>query len=257
MVVKTGNNECGEVTDIAVPVRYGSTDRVASAIGAADTQNKLHTLPMMSVYLTNIELAPERMHGVGTMDRRTYLEQGGVYPDDLKAITRIMPVPYNLTYELGIYASNTEQAYQIIEQILILFDYTLQVQMDDSPFNWARQTMVELQSINNEENYPVGPDRRAIVWTLSFKFDTWLSLPMDVRKDIVSSINISLGNPTVIDEIDEDGNLAPFDPDVNFGQITLQIPATTDPADPGSTSTPFDGGHFNASLEPNCPIQAP
>lgn len=259
MVVKTGLNDCGEVTDIHVPVRYGSTDRVASAIGAGNTQNKLHTLPMMSVYLTSIELAPERMHGVGTMDRRTYLEQGGVYPDDVKAITRIMPVPYNLTYELGIYASNTEQAYQILEQILILFDYTLQVQMDDSPFNWARQTMVELVSINNEENYPVGTERRVIVWTLSFKFDTWLSLPMDIRRDIVSSINLSLGDPSGygIQEIDEDGNLAPFDPDATYGTISLQIPPTNESPEPTAEPIEFGGGHFNASMEPNCPIQPP
>ena len=34
--------------------------------------------------------------------------------------------------ELSIYASNTDQMYQILEQILILFDYDLQVQFNDA-----------------------------------------------------------------------------------------------------------------------------
>ncbi len=259
LIVKTGLNECGETTDIRVPVRYGSTDRVASAIGAAHTQNQLHTLPMMSVYLTNIDLAPDRQHGIGHLDRRTYLEQGGVYPDDVKAIQRLMPIPYDLTYELGIYASNTDQAYQILEQILILFDYTLQIQMDDAQFNWARQTRVILENINNEEQYPTGAERRQVAWTLSFKFETWFSLPMDIRRDIVQRINLTLGDPAGygIQEVDENGELRPFDPGSEYSSFQIQAPGAVEPPDPGMEPIELNTGLFNASLEPACPIESP
>lgn len=262
MVVRTGLNECGETTDIKVPVRYGSTDRVASAIGAANTQNKLHTLPMMSVYLNGIEMAPDRQHGIGHLDRRTFLEQGGIYPNDVKAIQRLMPVPYDLTYELAIYASNTDQVYQILEQILILFDYDLQVQMDDAVFNWAKITRVSLEGITNEEQYPSGTDRRIIVWTLSFKFETWFSLPMELRTDIINQINVAVGSPDayVIEEYDEHGELKPFAPSGNYG--TFQIAPKPEPAtdaQPGLVSRTLDElgipTHYDASLDQGCHVQ--
>lgn len=216
-------------------MRYGSTDRVASAIGASNTQNNLHTLPMMSVYLTGIEMAPERQHGNGHQDRKTYLPAGGVFPNDVTAVHRVMPIPYNLTFELGIYASNTDQAYQLLEQILILFDYDLQVQMNDAAFDWAKITRVVLQSINNEENYPIANDRRAVIWTLTFGFETYLSPPMTVRNDIINQINVNIGNPAGyhIDEYDANGELISFDDGALYTsfQVLPEVPLT--PTEPG------------------------
>lgn len=250
--VRTGLNGCGETTDIMVPVRYGSTDRVASAIGASDTQNKLHTLPMMSVYMTGIELAPERQHGVSHVDRRTYLEQGAVFPDDVKVAQRVMPIPYNLTFELGIYASNTDQAYQILEQLLILFDYDLQVQMNDAAFDWSKITRVTLESVNNEENYPVGPDRRAIIWTLTFGFETYLSPPMSIRTDIINQINIQIGDPEGyhMEEYDEDGNLIPFDDDALYTSFQVLPDVPADDVNPGMESPQVPTLGYDARLTP-------
>ena len=118
--VRTGLNACGEMDEIIVPIHYGAGDRVASAIATGNTQNKLHSLPIMSCYMSGIELAPERKHGHGIVDRRSYLEQGGVFPNDVKFIRRVMPTPYNLNFDLSIYTSNTDQAYQILEQLMII-----------------------------------------------------------------------------------------------------------------------------------------
>lgn len=249
MIVKTGQNACGEIDDIGVPIRYGSTDRVASAIAAANTQNKLHTLPMMSCYMTGIELAPDRMHGVNMVDRRTYLEQGGVYPDDVKAIRRVMPIPYNLQMELAIYASNTEQAYQVLEQLMLLFDYQLQIQLNDAPFDWSKITSVELTGIGNEEVYPVGTERRVLVWTMTFNYPIWISPPYDVRADIINSITINIGNidDFTLEEVDGEGNLVPFDPLIS--PAVIEGPTTAnDP--PPAEPPPYEPQHFDPTTEP-------
>jgi hypothetical protein len=227
MIVQTGKNGCGTIDDVEVPVRYGSGDRVAFAIGSGNTQNALPSLPIMSCYMTSIQLAPERMHGVNGVDRRTYLEQGGIYPNDIKAIRRVVPIPYNLEMELSIFASNTDQAYQIIEQILIMFDYDLQIQTSDSNFDWARQSKVTLTGINNEENYPMGTDKRILSWTLSFEYPIWISPPYEVRTEIINRINTNIGNMSgmLFNEYDETGNLVPFDPLVDgFGTIPIPTP---------------------------------
>jgi hypothetical protein len=246
--VCTGKDGCGEVSFVEVPVRYGSTDRVASAIASGNTQNNLHTLPMMSCYMNGIELAPDRMHGVNQVDRRTYLEQGGVYPNDVKGIRRVMPIPYDLQMELSIYASNTDQMYQILEQILILFDYDLQVQFNDAPFDWAKITRVQLTGIANEETYPVGTDRRILSWNLSFNFPIWISPPMEIREDLIKRVTLTYGDigSYKFNEYDEDGNLVPFDSEGSYGSTTLNIATNIDTVDP-MPQEPVLGTHFDPS----------
>lgn len=263
MKVRTGKNACGDIEEVLVPIRYGSSDRVAAAIATGNTQNKLHTLPIMSCYLTGIEVAPERKHGSGTFDRKSYLEQGGVFPDDVKFIKRLMPTPYNLTYELSIYASNTDQAYQIIEQIMIVFDYEMQVQFNDSPFDWAKITRVILDSIGNEENYPAGTERRIIVWNLSFTFETWISPPAEVKQGLIKNIVLNFANMDdpekgcKILEVGEDGELAPFDPDQAVGQVVIRgdlDPNLDSPDDVPDCAMPE---HYDPSLDPECHVQPP
>ncbi len=211
--VMTGKRETGSIEVLDVPIRYGSIDRVVASIKGANTQNKVLTLPIMSSYLLGIDLAPERRKGVGAEDRKTYLPAGGVYPDDLKVSVRTMPIPYNLTFELAIYASNTDQMFQILEQILIVFDPTLQIQMNDSEFDWSRNCNIELTGLSPEENYPIGPERRIIVWNLNFTMGVWITPPMDVKKEIVQKIIIRYteSDGFVLNEYDESGELIPFD----------------------------------------------
>lgn len=212
MHVTGGLDGAGNLITMDVPVRYGSSDRVTAAIAAGNTQNKLHTIPMMSAYMTGLELSPERLHGVNQVDRRTMLEQGGVFPDDVKSLTRVMAIPYNMQMELAVYASNTDQMFQILEQILILFDYDLQLQFNDAPFDWTKIAKLYLRSMQNEENYPMGVDRRMIIWTLQFELPVWLSPPIEVRNDLIQSITVRIGDldNLTLDEIDENGELVPF-----------------------------------------------
>lgn len=247
--VRTGKDGCGDISEIEVPIIYGSRDRVVSAIGASNTQNKQYTLPMLACYQTGLEMDPSRMKGVNQVDRRSYLEQGGVYPDDVKSIKRVMPVPYNMQMELAIHASNTDQLYQILEQILILFDYDLQLQFNDAPFDWSRVTSLFLQGINNEENYPLGVDRRMLIWTLQFNMPVWLSPPIEIRNEIIATINLRYGDLAdfVLDEIDENGNLAPFTEP--WTSTELAVPANADAVNPPSNATP-NVEHFDPSLEP-------
>lgn len=214
--VHTGIREDGAVHVIEVPVRYGSIDRVVAAVKNGFTQNKMMTLPTMSTYLLEVDLAPERRKGVGMTERKTVLPQGGMYPNDLKVMERYMPIPYDLTFELAIYASNMDQMFQILEQILIVFDPTLQIQTNDSPYDWSRQTNVELLSIGQEENYPIAADKRMIVWNLNFRMETWISPPMDLKENLVKKIVMRFGDLAgfSLNEYDSTGELMPFAGDV-------------------------------------------
>lgn len=237
--VKTGKGACDEQQFISVPIVVGHKDRVVAAIMAGNTQNRTFSLPTMAVHLQNLAVAPERRRTPGILDQRVTMPVGGVFPDDLTVIKRAMPVPYNATIELSIYASNTDQLYQLLEQILVLFNPDVQLQKSDGPFDWTKITKVELTDIANEENYPMGTDRRLINWTLTFEVPIYLSIPMGVKDDLVRKIIIQIGDlgSMVVNEVDADGHITRF----NELLATEVIDTTADPADPTYGTRPSEG----------------
>jgi hypothetical protein len=209
--IQTGKGSCDEQQFITVPTVIGNKDRVVAAIMAGNTQNKMFSLPTMAVHMSNLSLAPERRRTPGIVDARVTLPVGGIFPDDLTVVKRVMPVPYNATMELSIYTSNTQQRDQILEQILVLFNPDLQIQKSDGPFDWTKLTKVELTDIANEENYPSSTDRRIIMWTLTFEMPIYLSVPIGVKDEIVRKITIQLNDlaSIVVDELDALPPVAP------------------------------------------------
>lgn len=211
--VRTGKGECEEQQFITVPIVIGHKDRVVAAVMSGNTQNRVFSLPTMAAHLQNIALAPERRRTPGIVDQRVTMPVGGIFPNDLTVIKRAAPVPYNITVDLTIYASNTDQLHQILEQILVLFNPDVQIQKSDGPFDWTKLTKVELTDIANEENYPSGTERRVIQWTLTFEIPIYLSIPMGVKDDLVRKIIIQIGDMgrMQINEVDAAGNITRFD----------------------------------------------
>jgi hypothetical protein len=210
--VQTGKGECDVPEFITVTTVVGTKDRVVAALMSGNTQNRTFSLPTMAVHLQGLELAPDRRRSPGWVDQRVALPVEGVFPDDLVTVKKVMPVPYTALMELSIYASNTQQLHQILEQILVLFNPALQIQKSDGPHDWTKLTSVELTGISNEENYPSGPDRRIISWTLTFQVPIWLSIPIGLKDDLVRRIIIKIADSSgaIVHEVDADGNLTPF-----------------------------------------------
>jgi hypothetical protein len=232
--VQTGVGECGETELIAVPTVVGNKDRVVAAVMSRNTQNVVTSLPIMAAYMTGIDLAPERRRAPGMLDQRVTLAAGGVFPDDLRTVKRAFPVAYNMQLELSIYASNTQQMHQILEQILVLFNPDIQIQKSDAAFDWTRITSVELTGIQNEENYPSGTERRLVVWTLTFQMPVYIGVPIGVRDDLVRKVIIQIGDLSSMNtnEVDENGNLTPFGDPFARIEITDRDPAGPIPPEP-------------------------
>lgn len=178
---------------ITVPIAYAHRDRVVASILAANTQNKPLRLPTMSAYLKGLDLALNRLHGTGQERRSAYTPVGGLVPDDMRTVYQRMPLQYDLEMELGLYASNTDQHFQMLEQILPLFEPQLNIQTSDGIFDWTRLTCVTLKSINVDSNYPIGTDRRIIQSTLNFTVNAYLDMPADVRANVIHKIFVRIG----------------------------------------------------------------
>lgn len=202
--VRFGNSNFNSETDLVrVPIRYGSSDRVVDHILSENTQNKPIRLPMLSAHITGLTVRPEGRKGTGQVSRNVSLRAGGQLPNDLVNVVKATPIPYTLNMELAVMTSNYNEHLQILEQILVLFDPTLQIQTSDDSKDWTRITTVELLDINWEQNYPVGNTNRIMGTTLSFKVPIWISQPVNLKDNIVNNIKLRLDIVNTTDDVRE------------------------------------------------------
>lgn len=235
MKVKVGASATLPSRLIKVPIIYGSRDRVVAAIKSDNTQNKPLRVPTMSAIIKNIEMAPDLRKGIGQTRRKTVMPLGQPFPDGVRVVKQMMPVPYKARFELAIYASNTDQHFQLMEQILMLFDPIVQIQIGDDPFDWTILTTVELTGINWEENYPSLADKRIIQSTLTFEVPVYLSPPAEFKKNYIADIKIRLGvvpvsvdlrnSEDVIAALDSEG--VPYDDLFTLSDIDIEKPPNT------------------------------
>lgn len=191
--VAIGKNDFNSQTNlIEVPIAYGSRDRVVAAIQAENTQNKPIRVPTLSANMMGISIDESLMVGTGQKKVNSHLPLGASLPDGMKTIEKLRPVPYRLQMETVVYASNTDQHCQMMEQILMLFDPILQIQTSDAYADWTRITTVTLENIQLDETYPSGNDRRIITTTLQFSLPIWLSAPYNLRDNVIKSIQMRL-----------------------------------------------------------------
>ena len=94
-----------------------------------------------------------------------------------------MPVPYNMDFELFVMAKNSDDALQIVEQILPFFqpDYTVTLN-DNSAMGTTRDVPIVLTNVGYEDSYEGDMvTRRSIIYTLSFTAKFYLYLLLTRR----------------------------------------------------------------------------
>jgi len=176
---------------LRVPVRYGDATRQAQTIIQENSSNSLPSTPMMTFYIAALDYDRPRMQEPyhvqrTTVRQRTYDQDTETYETTQGSaftIERLMPVPYKLTINLDIWTSNTNQKFQILEQILTLFNPSLEVQSTDNFLDWTSLSVVELESSTwTSRTIPVGTENPIDIATLRFNLPIWLSSPAKVKK---------------------------------------------------------------------------
>ena len=139
-----------------IPVMYGDISRQVAHIIRDNSENKLPSVPRMGVYVTNLTMDRTRLADASFISKihvreRAYDSTNKEYLNTQgKNVTveRLMPTPYTLTVNCDIWSSNTEQKLQILEQICMLFNPSLEIQTTDNYVDWTSLSVVELDNIN-------------------------------------------------------------------------------------------------------------
>ena len=190
--VQVGKSATKEVRNIVVPIHFSQMDKVAANIVAGGTTNNPIRVPVMSCDVTALRQDPLTFVGLNQTHSQTYLPEGGYFANDVKTLTRLRPSVYNLELDLAIWTSNVDQQFQILEQILPVFNPSVQIQTSDAQFDWTKISTVTLANITMNNNYPVTTGNRLIVTNLQFTIPVFLSAPVDVKDEFVKSVKLRL-----------------------------------------------------------------
>ena len=185
-----------------IPVRYGDSSRQVQTIIQQNSASNMPSTPLMTFYITGLDYDRPRMQNPVYVDNKAVRQRA--YDQDTEtyettqgnafSVERYMPAPYKLSINLDIWTSNTNQKMQILEQILPLFNPSLEIQSTDNFLDWTSLSMVELVSTGwSSRSIPMGTDDPIDISTLKFTLPIWLSLPAKVKKlGVVETIIASI-----------------------------------------------------------------
>ena len=185
-----------------VPVMYGDLTRQVANIIRENSENKLPSAPRMSVYVTNLEQDRTRTSDSTFVSKlnireRAFNQETGEY-DNYQGrnytVERLMPTPYTLTANVDIWTTNTDQKLQIMEQILVWFNPSLEIQTTDNFVDWTSLSVVNLESITwSNRSIPVGVDSEIEIATLTFSMPIYISAPAKVKRmGVITNILTSM-----------------------------------------------------------------
>lgn len=176
---------------IRVPVRYGDASRQAQTILQENSANSLPSAPLMTFYISSLDYDRPRMQEPYHVNKiavrqRTYDTDTDTYETtqgNAFTIERLMPVPYKMSISVDLWTSNTNQKFQLLEQILTLFNPSLELQSTDNYIDWTSLTVMELESVSwSSRTIPMGTENPIDIATLKFNVPIWLSSPAKVKK---------------------------------------------------------------------------
>jgi hypothetical protein len=201
--------QAGDGQQTTVPVMYGDMTRQVAAIIKENSENKLATVPKIACYITGLELDRTRLADATFVSKMNIQERDYIRPDEAEyrgtreyknrqgnsyTIERLMPTPFILKMKADIWTSNTDQKLQLLEQILVLFNPSIELQTTDNYIDWTSLSVIDLESTNfSSRSIPAGAESEIDICSLEFKMPIYITPPakvkrMGVVRDIVMNV---------------------------------------------------------------------
>ena len=176
------NNSGTIIQKMKVPLAYGPAQKFLTRLdNDPSLKNKVAvTLPRIGFEIANLAYDPVRK--LNRVQKFKKVKS----TDKNRLDVQYMPVPYNLDFSLYVMAKNSDDALQIVEQILPYFqpDYTITIN-DMADMGIKRDVPIILSSVSYEDSYQGNfEERRAIMYTLAFTAKFYLYGPVTSDKVI-------------------------------------------------------------------------
>jgi hypothetical protein len=177
-----------------VPAKYGDSSRMVASLLRNNSENAVNSAPMIAVTIENIMVARDRAHDPFFVDTKQVAERewdsdAGQYTSNqgnLYTTQRYMPVPYNMTIKVDIWTTNTDAKLQILEQIFVLFNPSIQLQSNSNPLDWTNVFEIEMTDVSwTSRSVPAGVDETLDIASLTFAVPIWISPPAKVKRQSI------------------------------------------------------------------------
>ena len=184
--MKSTDPTTGDVLEeIKVPLAYGPKQKFLVRLEENASSSKVAiTLPRLYFEMTGIEYDSTRKTSP-IQKYKTVIDGNG---DEVRV--QYVPVPYNLSFELGVIAKSQDDALQIVEQILPYFQPSFSVTLNMIPdMNEKKDVAIVLNGISSEDEWDDSfLNRRYITYTLNFTMKSYLYGPYNTADVIKKAI---------------------------------------------------------------------
>jgi hypothetical protein len=203
----------GKLTQI--PVRYGDPSRQVAAILNKNSENVMPSAPFIACYIKDFKYDRSRLQDptfISTVNiRERDVDENGdlLYTQGNNyTVERIMPSPYKVTFSADLWSSNTDQKFQIIEQIAMIFNPSLDLQTTDNYLDWTSLNTLTLtdQGSWSSRQIPQGIDINIEISTMIFEAPVWITPPAKVKQlNIITKFisNVFAGDGTQFKSLEE------------------------------------------------------
>ena len=170
-----------------VPLAYGPKQKFLYRLQGNPTDGRkvAITLPRLYFEMTSIDYDSSRKTPA-TQKYKTVINDEGK-----EVRTQYVPVPYNVSFEVGIIAKSQDDGLQILEQILPFFQPAFSMSIKFIPdMNETRDVAIVLNNVDFEDDWEDDfTTRRSITYTLQFTAKTWIYGPY-TKADVIRKSRI-------------------------------------------------------------------
>lgn len=222
--VRRANSANTTIQNISVPISYGPKQGFLTRLAADPKLDKevAITVPRIGFEITTVDYDGQR-----SLTKKTFNVKYGGDNDRLRR--QFTHVPYNINYQLSIFSKNSDDAFQIIEQIVPYFtpDFTISIDVIEE-MGISMDIPVILNGLSVEDAYNQAfTDRRVLIWNLDFTMKGYFYGPVS--------------NVGVIKRADIYSYATPTDQDFNTGEaVSHQYRVTPGLLANGSPTTNVD-----------------
>ena len=168
-----------------VPLAYGPKQKFIVRLEENSELRKVSiTLPRLYFEMTGVEYDSSRKTSP-IQKYKTIINDNG---SEVKV--QYVPIPYNLSFELGLIAKSQDDALQMLEQILPYFQPSFSLTLNMIPeMDEKRDVAIVLNNISYEDTWDDSfLQRRYITYTLNFTAKTYLYGPYNTSSVIKKAI---------------------------------------------------------------------
>ena len=244
--VTKGLDPLGNPIIYRVPIMYGDSTKQVAAIIAKNSTSNMPSAPQITYYISGLEYDQRRTQDP-TYQEKMLVRQRAYNPDTQSyestqgqafTIERSMPVPYTLRMSVDFWTTNYNQKLELIEQLGVLFNPSLEIQSTDNYVDWTSLSVVYQDGLTfSSRSIPVGTGSTIDIMSWKFYMPIWISAPVKLKKlGVIQKIIASIYDGSTLADMQNDDllmgtrqKITPYGYNVLLLANTLQVLPATQP----------------------------